>query len=92
MVNKIVLNLQGFTSEWDLHEYMQKCFNIPEYYGHNVSALWDAVYLWLDEPTVIEVRNLDKLPANMKTVGEWVRSVFQDLDREAPRVEVVFRP
>lgn len=58
----------------------------------NVSALWDAVYLWLDEPTVIEVRNLDKLPANMKTVGEWVRSVFQDLDREAPRVEVVFRP
>ena len=22
MVNKIVLDLQGFTSEWDLHEYM----------------------------------------------------------------------
>ncbi len=92
MANKIVLDLQGFTSEWDLHEYMQKCFGIPEYYGHNVSALWDAVYLWFQQPTVIEVKNLDKLPANMKTIGARVRRVFQRLDQEDPCVQVVFRP
>ena len=92
MVNKIVLDLQGFTSEWDLHEYMQKRFDICEYYGHNASALWDAVYLWFEEPTVIEVRNLDKLPANMKSIGERVRKVFQDLDQEDPFLQVVFKP
>lgn len=92
MVNKIILDLQGLTSEWDLHEYMQKRFSIPEYYGHNASALWDALYLWFDEPTVIEVWNLDKLPANMKTIGERVRTVFRRVDQEDPRVQVVFRP
>lgn len=92
MVKRIVLELGGFTSEWDLHEYMQQQFNIPEYYGHNPDALWDAVYLWFREPTVIEVRDLDKLPADMKTIGGWVRSVFEDLDREDPWVQVVFQP
>ena len=92
MVNKIVLDLQGFTSEWDLHEYLKNCFAFPDYYGHNPDALWDCLYLWFDEPTVIEVKNLDKLPANMKTAGERVRLVFQDLDREDPRVQVVFHP
>lgn len=91
MVNKIVLDLQGFTSEWDLHEYMHKRFGIPEYYGHNPDALWDAVYLWYQQPTVIEVKNLDKLPANMKTVGEQLRKVFQDLDQEDPFLQVVFK-
>ena len=91
MVNKIVLDLQDFHSEWDLHEYMQKRFDIPVYYGHNASALWDAVYLWFRQPTVIEVKNLDKLPANMKTIGERVRRVFQRLDQEDPFLQVVFK-
>lgn len=92
MVNKIVLDLQGFTSEWDLHEYLQKRFDIPQYHGHNASALWDSLYLWFEQPTVIEVKNLDKLPANMKTIGDRVRSVFQDLDQEDPFLQVVFQP
>ena len=92
MVNKIVLDLQGFTSEWDLHEYMQKRFDICVYHGHNASALWDSVYLWFKEPTVIEVKNLDKLPANMKSIGKVLREVFQDLDQEDPFLQVVFKP
>ena len=91
MVNKIVLDLQGFTSEWDLHEYLKKRFDFPEYYGHNVDALWDCLYLWFEQPTVIEVRNLDKLPANMKSVGKVLREVFEDLDREDPFLQVVFK-
>ena len=91
MADKIVLDLQGFTSEWDLHEYLQKRFAIPEYHGHNASALWDALYLWFDEPTVIEVRDLDKLPANMKSVGKVLREVFEDLDQEDPFLQVVFK-
>ena len=92
MVNKIVLDLQGFTSEWDLHEYMQKRFDICVYHGHNASALWDSVYLWFEQPTVIEVRNLDKLPANMKSIGKVLREVFQELDQEDPFLQVVFKP
>lgn len=84
MVNKIVLDLQIFTSEWDLHEYMQ-LWAQREFLG-------DAVYLWFDEPTVIEVWKLDKLSANMKTMRGWVRSVVQGLGRESPCVQMVFRP
>ena len=91
MADKIVLDLQGFTSEWDLHEYLKKRFDFPEYYGHNASALWDCLYLWFEQPTVIEVRNLDKLPANMKSVGKVLREVFEDLDREDPFLQVVFK-
>ncbi len=92
MVNKIVLDLQGFTSEWDLHEYLKKRFAFPEYYGHNVDALWDCLYLWFKEPTVIEVKNLDKLPANMKTEGKILREVFQRLDEKDRFLQVVFNP
>ena len=84
MVNKIVLDLQGFTSEWNLHEYMQKRFDIPVYHGHNPDALWDAVYLWFKEPTVIEVKNLDKLPANMKSVGGSVAGGFSRAGSRRP--------
>ncbi len=92
MVNKIVLDLHGSTSERDLHEYMHKRFGTPKYYEHNPDALWDAVYPWFDQPTVIEAKNLDKLPASMKTAGKRLRLVFQDLDREGPCVQVAFHP
>ena len=92
MVNQIVLDLQGLSSERALHEYLRERLGIPEYHGHSASALWDATYLWFEQPTVIEVKNLDKLPARMKTAGDRVRSVFQRLDREDPSLRVVFRP
>ena len=92
MAKKIVLDLQDLPSERALHEYLRERLNIPEYHGHSASALWDAVYLWFEQPTVIEVKNLDKLPAPMKTAGDRVRSVFQRLDREDPSLRVVFRP
>ena len=71
---------------------MHKRFGIREYYGHNLDALWDAVYHWFQQPTVIEVNNLDKLPANMKTAKEGLREIFQELGQKDRFLQVMFQP
>lgn len=88
MVNEIVLDFQGLTTAWDAHEYLKTVLGFPDHYGHNLDALWDCVYLWFDQPTVLKLKNLTTFP--IKNVREGLIAVFKDLDEKDPNVQVVF--
>ena len=82
-MKQIILDFAGAKSLLMLHEYLKTAFQFPQYYGHNMDALWDCLYCSFEFPTIIVLKNLDKIPKSMNEAVKRMLSVFdrlQDMD------------
>ena len=87
-MNVITLDFTGIKSLWNLHEYLKEIFRLPDYYGHNMDALWDCLHCMFDEPTTIMLRNIYALPKELMEAVEIMLELFADLEREDQEVTV----
>lgn len=66
-----------------VHKTLKKTFNFPEYYGENLSALWDC----LDGDDCphgkkIEINGIEHLNKKFNGYGEKIKKIFEDLPKE----------
>ena len=87
-MNQVILDFDGIKSLWTLHEYFKDIFHLPDYYGHNMDALWDCLCYSFEFPTVIVLKNLEKIPAEMSEAVDIMLELFDDLQREDKQVTV----
>lgn len=89
-MNKFVLDFSGIKSLLALHEYFKEVFQLPNYYGHNMDALWDCLSCCYDESTTIELRNIGALPKEMAPSVEIMLELFRDLhDEDGVIIEII---
>ena len=81
-MNYFVLDFNDIKSLLGLHQYLKDVFQLPDYYGNNMDALWDCLSCCYDESTTIELRNLEALRKRLKTTTQIMLEVFQDLHDE----------
>ena len=81
-MNTIILDFTGIKSYWELHEYFKEVFRLPDYYGHNMDALWDCLYCCYDGSTTLVLKNLSALPKELTPEIEIMLELFRDLTRE----------
>ena len=87
-MNYIILDFNGINSLWTLHEYFKEVFNLPDYYGHNMDALWDCLDCSFEFPTTIVLKNIEKIPSEMNEATEIMLELFEDLQRDNEKVTV----
>jgi ribonuclease inhibitor len=87
-MNFITLDFSGIQSLWCLHEYFKKVFDLPDYYGHNMDALWDCLYYSFEFPTTIVLKSITAIPEEMQEAVEIMLELFDDLQREDQKVTV----
>ncbi len=87
-MNYIILDFNGIKSLWTLHEYFKEVFNLPDYYGHNMDALWDCLDCSFEFPTTIVLKNIEKIPSEMNEATEIMLELFEDLQRDNEKVTV----
>lgn len=87
-VNYIILDFNGIKSLWTLHEYFKEVFNLPDYYGNNMDALWDCLDCSFEFPTTIVLKNIEKIPSGMSEATEIMLELFEDLQRDNEKVTV----
>ena len=76
-MNYIILDFSGIKSLWQLHEYFKDVFELPDYYGRNMDALWDCLrYLFDDKKYNVEVHNLDSLDEKLREECKIMLKVF----------------
>lgn len=63
-------------------------FNLPDYYGHNMDALWDCLDCSFEFPTTIVLKNIEKIPSEMNEATEIMLELFEDLQRDNEKVTV----
>lgn len=84
----ILLDFSGADSLWNLHECLKEAFRLPDYYGHNMDALWDCLHCAFDEPTTIVLRNISAIPKELEKTAITMLELFSNLEEEDQEVTV----
>lgn len=89
-MNRFVLDFAEVRSLQELHQYLQKVFALPEYYGHNMDALWDCLSCCYDANTMIVLKNISALPKEMAPSVDIMLELFCDLhDEDGVIIEII---
>ena len=74
----VILDAKKMLEKEKMHEYFAKKFDLPEYYGTNLDALFDCL-CEINEPTLIKLKNEDALQGDTK---ESLIRLFHDVCNE----------
>ena len=78
----IILDFLKMKTRWELHEYLKEVFDLPDYYGRNMDALLDCLYCCYDSNTTIRLRNLNKIPEDLRDEIKIVLELFWELNEK----------
>ncbi|WP_103629201.1 barstar family protein [Campylobacter concisus] len=74
----VILDAKKMAEKENMHEYFAKKFDLPEYYGRNLDALFDCL-CEINEPTLIKLKNEEFLDDSAK---ESLIRLFRDVCNE----------
>ncbi|MBO4898435.1 MAG: barstar family protein [Clostridia bacterium] len=86
--NPIILDFTGCKYLGEIHAILKEKFGFPEYYGENLSALWDCLDgLFLDRGDfVVKIYGFFSLPDEMNDYCTKILEIFSDVHNETPNV------
>ena len=82
-MKSVILDAKKMVEKEKMHEYLAKKFDLPEYYGKNLDALFDCL-CEINEPTLIKLKNEDALQGDTK---ESLIRLFHDVCNENEMVK-----
>ena len=82
-MNSVILDAKKMLKKEKMHEYFVKKFDLPEYYGKNLDALFDCL-CEINEPTLIKLKNESALDDGTK---ESLIQLFHDVCNENEMVK-----
>lgn len=82
-MHSIKLDFSNCNYFMDIFKYIKEKFNIPQYYGNNLSAMWDC----LDgddcpHDSKIEIYGIKYLNDKFDGYGDKIKKLFEDLPKE----------
>ena len=77
-MKSVILDAKKIVEKEKMHEYFAKKFDLPEYYGKNLDALFDCL-CEINEPTLIKLKNESALDGATK---ESLTQLFRDVCSE----------
>ena len=82
-MKSVSLDAKKMLEKEKMHEYFAKKFDLPEYYGKNLDALFDCL-CEINEPTLIKLKNDNALDDGAK---ESLIQLFRDVSNENEMVK-----
>ena len=70
----------------EIHTALKQQLDFPDYYGENLSALWDCLRYYSFEDTKIIVKGITELPGELKEYMNRIIEVFDDVHTENPAI------
>ncbi|MBR1968767.1 MAG: barstar family protein [Clostridia bacterium] len=88
MVQEIIeLNFSECKYLGEIHKALKKQLDFPDYYGENLSALWDCLRYYSFEKTKIIVKGINELPSELKEYMNNIFEIFDEVHSENPNIE-----
>lgn len=84
----ITLDFSGIKTQDQLYDLFETAFDLPDYFGRNMDALWDCLLFWYDSETTILLKNVAALPENLSWLTEIMLTLFNDLQNEDDNIAV----
>ena len=80
----IEVDFSGCRYLGEIHKVLKQQLDFPDYYGENLSALWDCLRYYGFEDTKIIVKGITELPGELKEYMNRIIEVFDDVHTENP--------
>lgn len=89
-MNKITLDFTNCKYIGEIHTILKKKFKFPDYYGENLSALWDCLRDYCDEDSTVYIKGVDSLPNDLREyMHEKIFGIFNDIHEETPTITFI---
>ena len=83
-MKQVILNGEELQSREALHGYLERVLSLPEWYGHNLDALYDCLTGELTEETTLTLRNLEALLSSLGGYGTVFLRMLREAEEENP--------
>ena len=70
----------------EIHKALKQQLDFPDYYGENLSALWDCLRYYSFENIKIVVKGISELPSELQEYMNSILEVFEDVHTENPAI------
>ncbi len=88
-MEKITLDFTGCKSPLLLHMIFKETFGFPDFYGKNLSALWDCLRDYCPDDCIIYVKGTRTLPKEFGEYMERIYEIFHDVEEEGENIQFV---
>jgi len=79
---EIILDGKKIDSSDQLHAALQKALELPDYYGHNLDALWDCLTGLIEMPLTIRWVHFQESKQKLGEYSQLLLELFRDAERE----------
>ena len=90
-MNKIIINFSNCKSPMDLHKEIKEKLKLPEWYGNNLSALWDMLTGFIETPIDITIVNNpeNQYTNNLKESVLKIIDIFKEAAKEDNEITLI---
>ena len=85
-MRNIVLDFTGCSHWSKIHKIIKESFDFPDYYGENLSALWDCLDGYCSHRLQVYIKGIDTLTEEYFEYMKKILEVFDDVHQENPNI------
>ena len=85
----ITIDCSGITDPKALHRMLARGLDFPQWYGHNLDALYDCL-TDIREPVFVRLLDWHTAESRLGSYGQTVRRVWEDAAEENPHITAEF--
>lgn len=85
-MEKIILDFRNCKNAIDIHSELKEKFVFPNYYGGNLSALWDCLDNYCNWDLCVTIYGTEKISKEWQPYMKKILKVFQDVHKKTPNV------
>ena len=81
-MKKAVVDFTNVKYYYDLHQILKDSLELPDFYGRNVSALWDCLTGMIETPLAVTLKGFDTLPKDLEKERDFILETFLEAQQE----------
>lgn len=82
----ITLDFSECNYIYDIHEIIKINLDFPDYYGRNLSALWDCLDCYTDEDLCIQLKGISSLSSELQEAMIEILAIFERVHKHNPNM------
>lgn len=87
----VTISGNDFHTMAECHQLLQEKLGFPEYYGHNLDALWDCLTGWVELPLTLCWEEVAQSREKLGADAESLLALFQEAQEELDAFELILR-
>ena len=85
-MNNIILNFSNCKHIGEIHQIIKKGFDLPDYYGENLDALWDCLDYYCTDKLTVHIIGFYLVAEELSGYMKKILSIFQRVTENSPNI------